>query len=885
MNDRSSEPGSTLHPSAATLSAFANGHTLSLDEVESIEAHLHECDCCAARLANVPPDASVTRIAELAAGTVPAPKLTPGYELIEELGRGSSGVVYRAVQPGLGREVALKVLVHGANASERELARFRNEAAILARLSHNNIIRVFDQGEQDGVPFVALELIEGPTLGNWLDEHGLPDPRSAARLVAQLADALHAAHAEGVTHRDLKPANVLLGQAGDSENGVPLGADKAWRPVLTDFGLARLNEVSMGTASGHVLGTPAWLPPEVLLGRRERDNGKADIYGLGAILYQCLGGRPPYVGETTAEIIAAASRTEPPSLRTLRPGIPRDLAVICHRCLDRNPARRFDSSADLRDELQRFLDGVPIRSRPLRRVEAVLRWVKRNPWQATTAVAVALSILVGIAGLEFNRQSIVDERDAARRNYREARETVWGMVDALSERSIFEIPERRKLLTRQAELACDMFTKLVAVERTPEARVDLARIQMLLGSIQIAEGDSRGAQGLLESAGEGLADVIGEGADVEVLRHLVAAQNKLVLALDNQGQHEQALGIADATIKVVKDVLASRPESHALLLDLAWLSHNRATCLVSLGRHREARGGFTAAIEMREQVADEETRQGRPANPALALGIAESHSSAGCCDLAEGDLDRATRHFRKALDSLRALVVDGYEPERSRVSFATNCLNLGNVLAATDNPTEAIHVTEEGLGQIRQLLAIDSGNGEVRSMGAMLAANLAMYLGAVQKDEAAADSWIQAASWAVDPAIRDYCRVMRVCAEIKQDELDLAADLIDALAEQKLTDDNQFFLAAAVDRLLVRLMKQSTSAEDADGNSSEPRFAPLAALEVSLIGELTERGWFQQHAEYGATLHGTDDESEFVYFRQTMGATGLDTVTDENARR
>jgi serine/threonine protein kinase len=277
----------------------------------------------------------------------PRPFAIPGYEILQELGRGGMGVVYKARQIQLDRIVALKTIVAHAPSY---VQRFRGEALAIARLQHPNIIQIFEVGEHHGQPFVALEFCPGGNLRSKLAGTVLA-PDEAARLVESLARAVHAAHNKGILHRDLKPSNVLLAEDGT--------------PKITDFGLAKhVDDDVAQTSSGVILGTPAYMSPEQAQGRIRDLGPGVDIYALGATLYEILTGRPPFPGPTVMETMRLLIDTEPKPPRQLQPSIPRDLETICLKCLAKDPARRYASAAALAEDLHRFLAGKPITARP-----------------------------------------------------------------------------------------------------------------------------------------------------------------------------------------------------------------------------------------------------------------------------------------------------------------------------------------------------------------------------------------------------------------------------------------------------------------------------------------------------------------------------------------
>jgi serine/threonine protein kinase len=303
-----------------------------------------------------------------------------GYEILAKIAKGGMGVVYKARQRRLERLVALKMILSGDHATEAELIRFRTEGEAIARLHHPNIVQIHEVGEHDGLPFFSMEFCAGGSLEKKLAGTPLP-PRDAASLVQTLAGAMQAAHEKSVIHRDLKPANVLL-----TEDGTP---------KITDFGLAKKLDETGLTAVGVVMGTPPYMAPEQARGQTV--GPLADVYALGAILYEFLTGRPPFKGPTVLDTILLVLHVEPVSPRQLQPQLPRDLETICLKCIQKEPGRRYASARELADDLGRYLRGEPVRARPVGRLERGWRWCKRNKAVASLMTAVAASLLFGFA--------------------------------------------------------------------------------------------------------------------------------------------------------------------------------------------------------------------------------------------------------------------------------------------------------------------------------------------------------------------------------------------------------------------------------------------------------------------------------------------------------
>jgi WD40 repeat protein len=333
----------------------------------------------------------------------------PGYELLRELGRGGMGVVYLARQTNLKRIVALKMILTGGQATVEELERFRSEANAIARVQHSHIVQIHEIGEQGGLPFFSMELCPGGGLDAKLA--GTPmAPGEAAALLAPLARAIHAAHAKGVLHRDLKPANVLLAEDGT--------------PKITDFGLARSLGDTVRTTTGAILGTPSYMSPEQAGGKSKEIGPACDIYALGAILYECLTGRPPFKAATPMDTLLQVMNEEPVAPRRLNAQVPVDVETICMKCLQKAPDKRYATAHALAEDLERFQRGDAIHARPIGRGERAARWCRRNPFVATTSAAAILILALSAVGAAVAAMLLNDERLTAEANAKKANDNL-----------------------------------------------------------------------------------------------------------------------------------------------------------------------------------------------------------------------------------------------------------------------------------------------------------------------------------------------------------------------------------------------------------------------------------------------------------------------------
>jgi serine/threonine protein kinase len=316
----------------------------------------------------------------------------PGYDIIGELGRGAMGVVYKARQIKLNRIVALKMVLDPQHANPKELGRFMVEAQAVAAIRHPNVVQVYDSGEVDGRPYLAMECIAGGSLVTHLRTTGPLAPLAAAELMMKIARGVQAAHESGIVHRDLKPHNVLL---DPPPPGAPPGT---WgEPKVTDFGLAKRGGASDLTQTGAVMGTPAYMAPEQARGESKNVGPVADVYALGIILYECLTGTVPFTGDDVWSVIRQVMSTEPEAVSRRAPDVPRDLELICRKCLEKEPTERYTTAAALAEDLHRFLIGEPLCG-PNTGIWYATRKAARRWWR-TAAIVLLVLVLVVIAWL------------------------------------------------------------------------------------------------------------------------------------------------------------------------------------------------------------------------------------------------------------------------------------------------------------------------------------------------------------------------------------------------------------------------------------------------------------------------------------------------------
>ncbi len=451
------------------------------------------------------------------------------YALLGEVGRGGQAVVYKARNIRLDRLVALKMIAARVFTEPSELERFRREAQVLARFPHPNIVPIYDIGDHQGQPFLALEFLSGGSLAQQLGGVAQP-PRQAAELLLRLARAMQALHQQGIVHRDLKPGNILF-----TDDGVP---------KISDFGLAKnLGDAQDLSRTGAVLGTVNYMAPEQARGKSREVGPPADVYALGAMLYEMLTGRPPITAESPTETMLLLIHLEPVPPSRLRPKVPRDLETICLKCLQKEPRRRYANAGELADDLQRFLDDRPIQARPVSRAERLRRWCRRQP--ATAALVATALALVGLAlggGLWLERQQATRRAEAAQREERARQAVDAALAEVAQLRRQGRWPEAGAVLA-QAESRVDDAGAL----RPPleQARADL--------KLAAALEDIRLKRAILVDGRFDLAGAAGEYADVFARAGLVGGPEELASRLRASAIREQLVAALDDWAWVTPD--------------------------------------------------------------------------------------------------------------------------------------------------------------------------------------------------------------------------------------------------------------------------------------------------------------------------------------------
>jgi serine/threonine protein kinase/Tfp pilus assembly protein PilF len=603
----------------------------------------------------------------------------PGLELVEILGSGGMGVVFKARQATLGRAVAVKLLrdIHLEGSAHHE--RFMQEARAVARLQHANLVQLYEFGEipseagDTARPYLVLEYVSGGSLADLV--RGSPQPPAeAARLVELLAEAIHYAHLQGVIHRDLKPANVLLrGEGKESRGGKQLSpASRASRlsplasPAITDFGLAKFQAGTELTRTGEVVGTPSYMAPEQAAGKAAGVTAAVDVYGLGAILYEALTGRPPFEGDSTIATLLLVKHEEPVPPRRLQPSVPCDLETICLKCLRKEPGHRYATAEDLADDLRRFRADESIRARPASSGEKLVRWCRRKPLVAGLAAALALVFLSGLSGVLWQWQSARENAAESQRNA-EAFRTQW-------ERAEFHLQNVEQIADR------------------------LTRLGLELGQ---RPGHSDTSKAVLEEALGVYRQLLPEEASDRQVRIKAANLHGRVAQIHHTlGQWEEAANAYGNQADLLSEALADDPANQRYGNALATSHRWRGNVLRDLGRAQEAIGAYEQAVELHERLLKES-----PDNPRAQSALSNSLLNQASVFVGRKDRAELERLYERILELNRAAsaAAPDYLPYQEELALGLEA--KGWFLMQVERSSQAVKLLGDALTIRRSLLA------------------------------------------------------------------------------------------------------------------------------------------------------------------------------------
>lgn len=645
----------------------------------------------------------------------------PGYELLEEIGRGGMAVVFRARQQILNRIVALKMLLGGKIASSETLARMQQEARAVAQLQHPGIVQIHEVGEHQGLPYLSLEYVAGGTLHNWLRGRPL-SVTEAAQIIEQLARTIAFAHERGIVHRDLKPANILLTDIpAELQSSSSLPATRLSHqstpslnvaPMkISDFGLARMSDSQSDlTATGQVLGTPSYMAPEQAAGQGDAVSPALDIYSLGAILYELLTGRPPFRGATLLETLEQVRNDDPVPPRQLQPRIPRDIETICLKCLEKTPSRRYESASAFANDLRSFINGESIFARPAGAIERCRKMIRKNPTVAALTSLIALLLIVGQAAIlgearranEHEKIAIADSRRALAA----VEEANAERIRAQESATIAEAERRKADVERTRALAAQAEAE-ASFERTLKAINSLAELGT---SLQHQPGLQMVSKRLLNNTLALYDEFVGERADKPEIRRrqsivLIGAGEAHRMIHDNA----QAEKLLKQAATLLEKELQLTPQDVELHARAARASSILGAVLRSEERWSESLSAFEDAAKSFETA-----HQLQPDEAAHINGRINSLASQ-CIALGElKQFDEALRRYEQTLELSRPLSRQLPKDRFIQASLANVLHQYSQLLRRMDRDREATTAATEALTIREQIFAAHPNVPEAR---------------------------------------------------------------------------------------------------------------------------------------------------------------------------
>jgi tetratricopeptide (TPR) repeat protein len=609
------------------------------------------------------------------------------YELVSILGRGGMGVVYRARQVTLNRQVALKMIGNSEFASEDQVRRFQNEAEAVAALDHPGIVPIYEVGTFEDQRYFSMKLVDGQGMEKALTDLKA-NPREAARIVAEVADAVYHAHQRGILHRDLKPANILL--------------DHEKHPHVTDFGLAKRIEGEDGlTVSGAVMGTPAFMSPEQASGHTSAITTASDVYGLGAILFAALTDRAPFVGNSLMMTLDRVRNNPPDAPHRLNPGVPADLEVICLKCLEKEPRHRYATAQALSDDLNRWLRGEPIEARPVGPIVRLRMWAKRKPAMAGLSAALIAASIAGVIGITWQWREAVSQRNQARIARDEA---------VLQEQSARKAEAQASIARDQAvsseKNAVASEKKAVAARAQAEQNAQVAGMQatLALNTIQdLVSQVQKGLQGpglydikaaMLDSALkriDGVAGIYEKSTSKEATT--AAALMELGKIYRQLGQTQKAFKTYQKCLEITKERVKIKNYSDPSRQNLANTYFELAFSNEELNRDMKAVLGYNQeGLKLYEEIYNKPKLDDFPLDRKIVrAGLAEAYTRVGVTQYRMGELTAALENYRKAYNLRRELADEVKDNPRfkqdlsySMMALAETNFRLGNRPLADD---------------------------------------------------------------------------------------------------------------------------------------------------------------------------------------------------------
>jgi tetratricopeptide (TPR) repeat protein len=742
------------------------------------------------------------------AGPASAWPIIPGLELVELLGSGGMGVVFRARQATLDREVAVKLLRDGQHADFGHRERFLQEARAVARLHHPNLVQLYEFGELPALngatsqPYLVLEYVSGGSLADRVRGSALP-PREAAQLVETLAGAIHYAHQQGIIHRDLKPANVLLSHQS---------------PKVTDFGLAKFLQGSDLTRSGHVIGTPSYIAPEQASGKSAPITPAVDVYGLGAILYEALTGRPPFAAETIDATLSLVRQEDPVPPRRLQPTVTRDLETICLKCLRKEPGRRYATALDLADDLGRFQEGKPVRARPVGVTEGAIRWCRRKPAVAGLLAALMLVFVCGCAGVLWqwqraNRHATLaeQERDMALQETARAThhlQTVSETVDRLNQigRDLLRRPGMYRTGQAVLEQALAFYREMLPEDlNDPKVRQEAAKLYHQVADIHDHLGQTEQAAEAFGQRTKLLASLLEENQDNKDLRLALADAHRWHgNELRTVGKMQEAREAYDQATRLHEDLLRDSPDEPRYRVALANTLLNTTNLLSQRAQQEELESLYRRVLELEREAV-----RAMPDRLEFRTELALTLEAQGFFFLNTGRVHQAEAAVREALELHQRLLAQGHAHGPIQRYTARSFASLARVLAAAGRTQEAEQAYQQAVTLLEPLVGELPESMLCRGDLAQTLTNLANLFKETLRRQGAADTYRR---------VIQHCEILRTGFPENSQYLRLLVDSYLELVE-----------------LLWQLGRQSEAAEP---------YRKLLEIDSEDAGINNNRAWF-----------------------------------------
>ena len=619
-----------------------------------------------------------------------------GYEIESLIARGGMGIVYRALQKEANRTVALKMMLQGAYASAEEVTRFQIEARAAARLTHQYIVPIHDVGTCRGQHYFSMGYIAGSSCKDLIQEGPLSN-RECAELLLHLTDAIAYAHSQGIVHRDLKPGNILIDSQG--------------KPHITDFGLAkRIDASDELTATGQVLGTPGFMAPEQALGKVAEVGPLSDVYSLGAVLYTCLTGRPPFQCQTPVETMLQVIEQPPVPPRMLNASADVDLETICLKCLEKSPQQRYQSADDLRRELTDYLEGRPIQARPLSAFGRLRRWCKRRPITAALVAGVVGSLLIGTLVSTYFALLANERARGATAGTRIALTSLETIINTVNSK-LRDVPGARKIRRELLNDAIDDLERILG-DSTFQHQIDhdMANVYVDIGILyQEIGGDEGGkadqqAERSLRRAIE-MFEVLNDDADQaddQLLADHARALNQLGDFLNKQGRLDEAEPLIQRGLSIRRQLARRTPPAARMRLHLSASILSLADCYSYRGQNEQALQTIPEAIALAQELVSED-----PTVSDYLRQLFRCHLAAGDYSYDAGKNDDSRRYYELALAD-----IEEFAQRFPAITTADDDLSmcyerLGHHWSKVGDNRRALEYYEKMLASLQQVVAID----------------------------------------------------------------------------------------------------------------------------------------------------------------------------------